>query len=290
MVQPTEEEVDKILRETFRFHPLAIEDAIRDSHLPKIDDYGTYLYLVFHTFALGAEPMEIESREVDIFLGSNFLISIHEHDSSVINSLLDEDTHHQRRLAQGPTMLLYELMDRQLDSYIPIFDAFESQIEAVGDRIFTSELPDDKSLMNEILTAKTTALRLRRTLTPQLDLLEKLARNDFDVIPADSRPYFKDVYDHVMRLSALAENMRDLANSTATTQLTLANNRLNEIMKVLTIIATIFMPLSFVASIYGMNFVHMPELVWPWMYPLVWLIFLGIAGAMLYFFRRRRWL
>lgn len=290
MVAPTDEELEQILTQVFRFHPLAIEDAVRDSHLPKVDDYGAYLYLVYHTFEMGEDRMEIDSLELDIFLGANYLISIHDHESSTINTLWDEDGQHQRRLGQGPAMLLYDLMDRQLDRYLPIFDAFEQRVEELGDLIFVSKLHDDTQLMDEILTAKTTALRMRRTLIPQLDVLEKLARVDYPAIPAESRRYFQDVYDHVMRLSSLAESMRDLVNSTATIHLTIANNRLNEIMKVLTIIATIFMPLSFIAGIYGMNFVHMPELNWPWMYPLVWMLFLAVAGSMLYFFRRRRWL
>jgi magnesium transporter len=240
---------------------------------------------------MGDERMQIESQEIDLFLGNNYLLSIHEHPSETIDALWESgEAHHQRRLAQGPAMLLYELIDRQLDRYMPIFDAFESRVEQLGDLIFMRKLHNDTQLMDEILTAKTTALRLRRTLIPQLNVLEKLARTDFDVIPSDSRRYFQDVYDHVLRLSSLAENMRDLVNSTATIHLTVASHRLNEIMKVLTVIATIFMPLSFIAGVYGMNFEQMPELAWPWMYPFVWLIFLAIAGTMLYFFRRRQWL
>ena len=131
---------------------------------------------------------------------------------------------------------------------------------------------------------------MRRILLPQREVLGNLAQRDFSAIPAEARIYFQDLYDHILRLSELAESMRELVNGTMTIHLTLASNRLNEIMKVLTIISTIFIPLSFIAGIYGMNFEHMPELRQPWGYPLIWFIFLTVGASMLYFFRRRRWL
>ena len=140
------------------------------------------------------------------------------------------------------------------------------------------------------MTAKSSALRLHRILIPQREVLARLARDDLGSIPAESRLYFQDLYDHLLRLADLAESMRFLVDSTMTTHLTLTSKRLNEVMKVLTIISTIFMPLSFIAAIYGMNFDFMPELHWRWGYPLVWFFFIGISGMMLYIFRRRGWL
>lgn len=287
---PTREEYDRILAEAFHFHPLAIDDAINDVHVPKIDDYGSYLYLVFHTFSLGVGRMDIDSDEIDVFLGPNYLITSHKGSSRSIEKLWAVEYHHERGLARGTALLLYELLNLQLDHYGPLLDAFEDQVEELGDAIFISTPKESNRMLDEILTAKTSALRLRRILMPQRDVLSHLAHIDYGVVPASAQIYFQDVYDHVLRLTDMVDSMRDLVNSTITTHLTITSNRLNEIMKVLTVISTIFMPLSFLAGVYGMNFHHMPELSWPWAYPLVWLAFITIAVAMLHFFRRRRWL
>ena len=289
MQAPSNEEYHLILQRTFHFHPLAIEDAINDVHLPKLDDYGSYVYLVFHTVGLGEEPMDIDTEEVDVFLGPNYLVTIHDQPRRSIDRAWETGYHGSNGLARGPAMLLYELLDSQIDSYIPIIDAFEDQLERLGDEIFRSG-ENERVLLNRLLTAKSSSLRLQRILTPQRELLSRLAANEYRAIPAPTRIYFRDVYDHLARLANLAESTRDLAGSTIETHLALVNNRMNEVMKVLTIISTIFIPLSFIAGIYGMNFEFMPELHWRWGYLMVWLVFLTVAGAMVLFFRRRKWI
>jgi len=289
MLAPTPVEYDLILRGDIHFHPLAIEDASKDVHVPKMDDYGHYLFLVFHTFSMGEERMDIHTNEVDVFLGDNFLITIHAEPRPAIAALWKKAYHREKGLARGPALLLYELLDYQIDSYIPILDRFESRLEALGDLIFQPS-HNQNSVLNDMLTAKSSALRLRRFLTPQRDLLDKLSWHDYSVIPPEARIYYHDVYDHLVRLADLSESMRDLASSTIETHLALANNRMNEVMKVLTMISTIFIPLSFLSSVYGMNFTFMPELDWAWSYPLLWCIFLMIVSAMFWLFRRRHWL
>jgi magnesium transporter len=282
-------ECERILAQVFHFHPLAIEDALRDTHLPKLDDYASYLYLVFHTVALGDEPMEIKTEEVDVFLGANFLVTIHEDERRSINRCWNAEHHIEVGLARGPAMLLYELLDSQIDSYIPLIDAFEAQLEKLGDDIFHSNT-EERDLLDRLLTAKSTALRLQRILTPQRELLGRLSAGDYKVVPAHVRMYYRDVYDHLARLANLSESMRDLASSTIETHLALVNNRMNEVMKVLTMVSTIFIPLSFIAGVYGMNFHYMPELELWWFYPLVWAVFITIALIMLIIFRKRKWL
>jgi len=289
MQKPSMEEYKLVLEQVFHFHPLAIDDAINDIHLPKIDDYGSYLYLVFHTVGLGQEPMDIETEEVDVFLSFNYLITIHDQPRTSIDRAWDEDHHLAAGLARGPAMLLYELLDTQIDSYIPIIDAFEEQLERLGDDIFLSH-ENERDLLNRLLTAKSSSLRLQRILTPQRELLGRLATYEYRVIPAPVRIYFRDVYDHLARLSNLAESTRDLAGSTIETHLALVNNRMNEVMKILTIMSSIFIPLSFIAGIYGMNFEFMPELSWRYGYVMVWCVFIIVGGGLVLFFRRRRWI
>ncbi len=280
---------EEILSHVFHFHPLAIEDALRDTHVPKLDDYASYLYLVFHIVGPGEEPMDIDSQEVDVFLGPNYLVTIHEHSRRSIDRNWNIERHSEVGLARGPAMLLYELLDSQIDNFIPLIDAFEEQLEKLGDDIFRSN-EEERDLLNRLLTAKSSSLRLQRILAPQRELLGRLSTGEYRVVPTHVRMYYRDVYDHLARLANLADSMRDLSSSTIETHLALVNNRMNEVMKVLTMVSTIFIPLSFIAGIYGMNFEFMPELEIWWFYPLVWVIFIAIAVTMLSIFHRKKWL
>lgn len=290
MEAPTVEEQQSVLAGLFNFHPLAVEDVINEIHVPKIDDYGTYLYLVFHSLTAGDEPMDIHTKETDCFVGTNYLVTIHELPSTTINKLWHLDYHHERGLARGIALLLYDILDRQVDGYMSLLDNFERRIEELGDVIFQAKANHESAILNEILTAKSSTLRIRRVLLPQRELFEHLANDDLSAIPSDARIYFQDLYDHITRFADLAESMRELVQGTMTTHLTISSNRLNEVMKVLTIISTIFMPLSFVAGVYGMNFHYMPEIATRWGYPAVWIIFLLVATVMILFFRRRHWI
>jgi magnesium transporter len=290
MLAPSEAEATFVLEDIFHFHHLAVEDAIQDSHIPKLDDYGTYIFLVIHSLVMGAEPMEIATREIDIFLGSNYLVTMHDQSNASIDRLWRIESHNKVGLARGPSYLLYQLLDREVDSYIPILEEFEEQLEELGDRIFIAKDGSKSEVLSEILTAKSSALRMRRVFIPQREIVNRLATNDYAVVPTDMRIYYRDAYDHMVRIANLADDMRDLAGSTIETHLALANNRMNEVMKLLTIISTIFIPLSFVAGVYGMNFEYMPELEWRYGYLFAWAIFITIGGTLLYLFWRRGWL
>ncbi|MCB0158096.1 MAG: magnesium/cobalt transporter CorA [Caldilineaceae bacterium] len=290
MENPNDDEFELVLREAFRFHPLAVEDVVSDVHVPKLDDYSSYLFIVFHTVTMGDENMDFDTDEIDTFLGGHYLVTIHTEPRRSLDRLWEEEIDRFREPTRTPSLVLYTLLDRQVDGYIPMIDRFEARLDELGDEIFLSNSHDDKVVLNELLTAKSSALRLRRVLYPQRELLSRLANQTYAPIPDESRLYFRDVYDHVTRLADLAESTRDLATVTIETYLALVNNRMNEVMKVLTVIATIFMPLGFLAGVYGMNFDYMPELHVRWAYPLVWALFILTAGGMLAFFVRRRWL
>ncbi len=289
LVAPTAEESALVLEKIYNFHPLAVEDAVKDVHVPKLDDYGSYLYLVFHTVALGDERMDIHTDELDVFLGANFLVTMHDDSYKVVDELWNEDAHRKLGLARGPAFLLYELLDHQTDTYTPLLDQFEVQLEALGDQIFHHKIGGNGNLLNDLLTAKSSALRLYRILAPQRDLLSRLAHNNYTPVPADMRIYYNDLFDHLARMADLAASMRELASSTIDAYQALVNNRMNEVMKVLTMISTIFIPLSFIAGVYGMN-LRMPEQSFQWAYPLVWLLFVAVAIGMLWFFRSRKWI
>ncbi len=289
VVSPTPEEAKLVFEEAYKFHPLAIEDTLSDIHNPKLDNYIQYLFLVFHAIGIGDERMDIHTRELDVFLGHNFLITVRTEAMEVVEQLWTEEYHRTAGLALGPVPLLYELLNRQIDRYGPLIDRFEERVEELGDAIFR-ERYDDRVVLNDLLTAKSSALRLRRILMPQSDIVAQLAHSELPVIPSETRIYFQDISDHLVRLTELSSSMRDLVTSTIETHLALVNNRMNEVMKVLTMISTVFIPLSFLTGVYGMNFDSMPERTVWWFYPFLWIIFIAIAGGMIYLFRRLRWL
>lgn len=290
MIAPSPEEAQIVFEQAFNFHPLAIEDTLNDVHVPKLDNYDRYLFLVFHALSMGDERMDIHTTELDVFLGHNFLITTHTQQMEVIDEFWQEEYHQEQGLAASPVILLYELLDRQIEQYIPIIDRFELRLEDLGDVIFQRKHPKDDKILNDILTAKSSALRMRRILRPQREIVRQLGWEEFAVIPPEVHIYFRDVYDHLARLTDLAESMRDLASSTIETHLALVNHRMNDVMKVLIVLSTIFIPLGVITGVYGMNFTFMPKLNLAWTYPLLWFFFLTIAGGMLYFFRRLNWL
>lgn len=290
MLAPTTEEWTHVYNQVFHFHQLAIEDAVADSHLPKLDDFNAFLFLVVHTIRLGDERMDLHTHEIDLFVGLNYLVTAHETPSKTIDRMFQPDFHQTNGLAKGPAFTLYELLDRQVDTYIPLVEEFEERIEALGDQIFRNNSMARVATLNDLLTAKSTALRLRRFLIPQRELINRLATLEYGVIPAETRIYFRDVYDHMVRLADVADGTRDLVDATIETHLALANNRMSEVMKVLTIISTIFIPLTFLAGVYGMNFDFMPELHWRWAYPALWVIFIAIAVGLVMVFKRWGWL
>ncbi|RME65064.1 MAG: magnesium and cobalt transport protein CorA [Caldilineae bacterium] len=290
---PSPEDQRRVLEQAFAFHPLAIEDAITSFLVPKINDYRRYLYIVFHTIYEATSPMDIRSSELDVFLGPNYLVTIHEREMQSIDTLWSQpDSQMAAFLGQGPAQILYTILDRQVDRFERLLDNFEANLERLGDIIFQnhSDADAEENLLDDLLTAQSSTLRLARVLQPQRDLLLRLSQTDYSVIPGSARVYFADIYDHLVRMVSLVQAMRELTRSTIDIYMALSNNRMNEIMKVLTIISTTFLPLGFLAGVYGMNFRFMPELEWPWMYPLIWVVFLAIAGAMLIMFRRRKWL
>jgi magnesium transporter len=290
MDAPSAEESRLVLEEIFRFHPLVIEDAVKDMHVPKIDDFGAYVYVVFHSISAGSARMDLHSAEIDCFLGPNYLITMHDERCEAIEKCWSLDYHRRNGLARGPALLLYELLDRQTENYVPLIHTFEERIEQLGDAIFRNGKGSHTVALDDLLTAKSSALRLYRVLIPQRELLHQLSANSYAQIPNEARLYFRDVYDHQLQIADLVISMRDLVTSTIETYLALTGNRMNEVMKVLTIISTLFMPLSFVAGIYGMNFEFMPELHQPWAYPMLLVVLLLIALGMLISFRRRGWL
>jgi magnesium transporter len=284
-------EKDKeILSETFGFHPLAVDDALEEAHVPKIDDWGKYLYIVLHAVFAG-ENHEVDTLELDVFLGENFLVTHHDHEIEAVNRTWDNIQRDSRHLRNGPDHLLYRLVDELVASYMPVVETLDQWIDQIEDQLFNYPKPE---IVEQIFAVKRAVLHLRRIIGPQREVLNKMARDDYPTIDQQAQVYFRDIYDHLVRLYSIAENIRDLVSDTMDTYLSVLNNRMNEIMKTLTIITTLFMPITFITGFFGMNFFFPHKVFGSWTTTSVFLItltlLLVIPISILLWIRRRGWM
>jgi magnesium transporter len=241
-----------ILQETFGFHPLAVDDALEETHVPKVDDWGEYLYLVVG--AVDSEQKtgtQLSTLEVDTFLGKNYVVTYHSKPVAAIERLWVVCQRDERQLRKDANYLLYRLIDEIASDYIFMAEEIDEAINKIEDELFENPQP---VLLEQIFALKRDLLHLRRIIAPQREMVNKLARGDYAVIDLDTKVYFRDVYDHFVRLYDIIENLRDLVNSALEIYLSVINNRMNNAVKTLTIITTIFMPISFLVGFFGMNF------------------------------------
>lgn len=287
---PSEDE--PIMRQQFGFHPLAIDDALQESHVPKLDDWDDYLYIVLHAIVFDAsQNPDLSTQEVDIFLGKNYIVTHHDQPVNAIDrtwSLLPRD---ERRIKNGVDHLLYRMIDEIVTSYMPVVDQLDEVIDTAEDEIFDRPTPQ---MLERIFAIKRAVLHLRRIIGPQREVLNKLARDEFKVVDAHERVYFRDIYDHLVRLYDLTESIRDLVSGALDTYLSVINNRMNDIMKTLTVITTLFMPISFIASFFGMNFFQPVANLATWTrygsFLLTLLVLISIPSGMFLWIRRRGWM
>ncbi len=243
---------EPILRQVFRFHPLAVDDALQESHVPRVDDWGEYLYLVLPAIKLNGQPdTHVEMHELDAFLGANYLVTHHDQAIAAVDRVWSACQRDERHLREDVDHVAYKLVDELAASYMSVIEELDDVIEIIEDDVFEKPTPDT---LEQIFLLKRALLQLRRVLTPQREVLNKLARGDFAVIDARDRVFFRDVYDHLVRMHDITEGMRDLVGGALDTYLSVINNRMNEIMKTLTLITTLFMPLTFITGFFGMNF------------------------------------
>jgi magnesium transporter len=281
-----------IMRQAFGFHPLAIDDALQETHIPKLDDWETYLYIVLNAVRIVPDdPGEIDLLELDIFLGKNYLVTHHDDNITAIDDAWIAIQRDERYLKNGADRALYRLIDELINHYMPIVEQLDLAIDQAEDQIFTGASPET---LERIFTLKRTVLQLRRTIGPQREVLNKLARDEYAVVDRRTRVYFRDIYDHLVRMQDLTENIRDLVSTVLDTYLSVVNNRMNDIMKTLTVITTLFMPIAFIASFFGMNFFTpvYPLNVWTGKaaYVIVLSLTLLTPVAMLTWIRRRGWM
>lgn len=286
------ETAEPILR-SFGFHPLAVDDALQESHTPKIDDWGDYVYIVLNVMNYKQIDGIFESDidELDIFLGKNFLITFHDQLFTAIEETWTACQRDTRHLKDGADHLLYRVADSLVMSYMPLVEQIDHQIDLIEDQIF--EKPD-RSTVEQIFALKRLLLSMRRILLPQREVFNKLARDDYRVIDPRDRIFFRDIYDHLVRLHDLNENLRDLVSSVLETYLSVTNNRMNEVMKILAVITTLFMPITFVTGFFGMNFFEPVANLFHWtsqdFFEATVALMVAVPTVMYLWMRRQTWL
>jgi magnesium transporter len=284
---PTPDEA-RILSDVFAFHPLAIENCLGEVVHPKIDDYPDYLYIVVHgVVAVDLAKEAFRTEELDIFLGPRYLVTHHQEPRRSIEEVRERCRKRPDLLGRGSDFLLHDLLDAVVEHYQPALEQIESEIDRVEERIFSD--PSQETL-NDILALKRDVLRLRRIIGPQKEAVNRLTRREFRLVSDAAIPYFRDVYDHLFRMQDLTEQYRDLITGAMEAYLSMVSNRLNTVMKALTAVSTVILPMSLIAGIYGMNFKRMPELEWPWGYPLALGLMAAVGLGLFAFFKTKRWI
>ncbi len=275
------------LGERFGLHALIVEDILAPDQRPKVEDQGEYLYLVLKMLDYQAE--EIAHEQVSLILGSNFVISFQEgREGDVFNPIRERIRSGKGKIRKmGADHLAYSLLDSIVDSYFTILEKLGERVEALEEELIADPGP---RTLEEIHRLKREMLYLRKSLWPLREVISTLERGESPLIHESTGIYLRDVYDHTIQVIDSIETFRDMLSGMLDIYLSSISNRMNAVMKVLTVIATIFMPLTFLAGIYGMNFKYMPELEWPWGYPLIWGVIVLVGLAMVVYFRRKRWL
>lgn len=306
MSAPTADEERQILSDWFPVHELVMSDAHRalgthedddaQLHHPKVDDFGTYLFVIMHALVHRRSSegdsavvtlRNLGESQLNIILGERVLITHHAGDIQAIPALMLACDRNPLLLSRGPDFLLHLLLDDLVDAYIPLVELFEDRVEELEHAIFRR--PSNTTLIH-ILELKKLLQRIRKDVVYQREIVNRLARGEFAIISQHETMYYRNVYDHLVRIADQIESSRELTLSIMEAYFSVSSVRLNEVMKVLTVISTIFLPITFITSFYGMNFHHMPELNWWWSYPTVIGIIIVISASMYLMFRRRGWL
>jgi magnesium transporter len=275
------------VQQEFGLHDLAIEDALSAHQRPKLERYGDSLFVVLRTAYMNHEPGEIEFGETHLFVGSNYVISVRHGSSLSYAAVRSRCETTPQLLSKGSGFVLYALMDFIVDQYFPIVDVLEDELEALEADIFGDALSRDTT--QRIYRLKRRLLEVKRAVSPLVDVCNRLMRFDLALIPEDTRPYFRDIYDHVIRINEMVDIQRELLTTALEANLSLIAVAQNDVMKRLAGWAAIIAVPTMIAGVYGMNFEFMPELRWPLGYPLALGMMLGACGLLYVYFKRSGW-
>lgn len=271
----------------FDLHPLVMEDILNTDQRPKVEDYDGYLYIVLRMLRFDKDQQQIQSEQVSLVMGENFVLSFQEQPGDVFESIRQRLRGGRRIRFMRADYLTYALLDAVVDHYFEMLEHLGDQVEELEDQLIDEPGPDSLARIHHY---KREMLLLRKAVWPLREVLSRLTRDDSPLIGQETRLYLRDVYDHAVHVIDSIDTIRELLVGMLDLYMSSVSKRMNEIMKVLTIFASLFMPLTFIAGVYGMNFTVMPELHWRWGYPAVMLLMLVIFSGLLIAFRRNRWI
>jgi magnesium transporter len=282
------DEINSVLLDTFQFHHLAVEDCQSIGYqTPKVDDFGKYIFIIANAIKPNGGFKGLDTIELNIFLGDSYIVTCFtdEH-MPCVESTWQRLERDERMATRGVDFLCHAILDTLVDDYMPLLDEMDEEVEWLEDQVLAKP---EKQTLERLLTLKHAVMSLRRVISPQREFINRLSRDEFPQVGPISRIYFRDIYDHLVRIQDLSESIRDIVSGAVDIYLNSTSLRLNEVMKALTVVSTIFLPLTFLAGVYGMNFKYFPELNWWFGYPLLWVIFIMIVLGMLAFFKKRGW-
>jgi magnesium transporter len=281
-------EILETLGECYGLHPLVLEDILNTDQRPKMEDYGDYIYIVLKMLDQNNKGNEIVTEQISLILGPNFVFSFQERAGDTFDQIRERIRNSKGRIRKmGADYLAYTLLDSIVDNYFIILEKLGEKIEFLEEELVTRPIPETLQAIHHL---KREMIFLRKAVWPLREVVGSMQRGEPPLVKETTRIYLRDVYDHTIQVIDTIETFRDMVSGMLDIYLSSVSNRLNAVMKVLTIIATIFMPLTFIAGIYGMNFKYMPELEWYWGYPAVWLVVVIIGISMLIYFKKKRWL
>jgi magnesium transporter len=278
----------EFLSDVLCFHPLAVADCIsKNIHPPKIDDFEDYLFIIVHGINYHIESEVVETTELALFLGKNYVVTSHDIPMMSVSSVLERVQKDGRPMRRGADFLAHDLLDALVDNFMPTINGMDDKNEQLEAEVLHE--PKRETLMS-IMHLKRSILALTRVILPQREIMNGLSRGDYPFVSEQVKIYYRNIYDHLVRIEMLTLGLRDMTESVLSTYLSSVSNRMNEVMKVLTLIATIFIPLTFIVGIYGMNFVNMPELEWKYGYFVILIVMAVIGVSLAVYFKRKRWL
>lgn len=272
----------------YDLHPLTLEDILTAGQRPKFEDLEKYLFIVLNMLSFSDEKQRIEAEQVSIILGPNFVISFQESVGDVFEPIRDRIRNAKGRIRKmGCDYLMYSLIDAVVDNYFVILEKSGEKIESLEEELVSSA---NEQVLKRIYRLKREMIFVRKSVWPLRELIGGIERSESGLIQDSTSVYLRDLYDHTIQVIDTVESFRDMVAGMLDIYLSAISNRMNAVMKVLTIIATIFIPLTFIAGVYGMNFRYMPELQWKLGYAAVWLVMIIVAAVMLIHFKRKKWL
>jgi magnesium transporter len=278
------EEVGK----SFGLHPLVAEDIASTGQRPKMEDYDDYIYVVLRMLRFDGEENETKTEQMSIIIGADFVVSFQERSGDVFNYIRERLRNNKGKIRKlGTDYLAYTLIDAIVDNYFMILEKLGETIEEIEDKLITNPTAETLQILHDL---KREMIFLRKSVWPLREVINRLERSESTLINKSTFVYLRDVYDHTIQVMDAVETFRDMLSGMLDIYLSSVSNRMNEVMKVLTVIATIFIPLTFVSGIYGMNFMYMPELAHEWAYPAVLILMLVVALLMVVYFRRKKWI